>query len=315
MQLAKARLERGDIAGAQLAAQGVETTGTIINMRIDKRFDVITTADPARFDIDAALARDLAVVRKAAAAAPDKLEGVSETASVLLSTNKTDEALSLIDAALARKKDAGSTPPFSDYDDQINWIENNRAIALDRLGRYDEGLAQLAEAAAKPEGGAANVSQAINLADAYNRAGRPRDALSAVSAVEAANPSPYGHMALSHARACAYAQLNDAVNLSKSIDYIKAHVADAPTILGDALICANDLDGAAAAYIAGLNDPEYRIQILYQFQDFVHSAHPEPMVVELNRRLLAVRDRPDVKAAIETYGRILSLPVANLDSE
>ncbi|MGD0192858.1 MAG: hypothetical protein ABSD74_19145 [Rhizomicrobium sp.] len=316
LRLARLKLERGDPVGAANAAAAIETTGSVINVRIDKRFDSLVKADPSRFDIDATLARDLATVRAQAAAAPDKLEGINETATILITVNKPDEALAILDDAIA-KAEAGKAKkqPFSDYDDQINWAENNRAIALGHLGRFDEALAQLAKAAAKPEDGNPNVSQAINLAEAYDDAGRPKEALAAVENLEMGTPSPYGRMSLQYARACAYAQLHDDINLEKSIAYIKAHAADAPTVYSDALLCTNDLDGAAKAYLEALDNPEQRTATLYRFQTFLKPAHQQPVAAEFDRRFAEVRDRADIRAKIELYGRIISLPIIDINDD
>lgn len=314
LHLTEARLEKGDLAGAKEAASAVVTISSVVAMRIDKRFDAITSSDPSHFDIDVAFARDLAASRAAAAAAPDKLEGINQTATDLIITGKPADALAMLDKAIAESHlTEGKSQPFSDYADQINWTENNRAIALRNLGRIDESLEQLAKAATKSENGSPNVSQSINLAEAYNAAGRPKDALEAVGDI--GTPSPYGRMALEYARACAHAQLHDDAGLGKSFEYIKAHVADAPAVYTDASICANDLDGAARAYIAAIEDPLQRTTALYYFQNFVRPTQREPMAAENYRRLLLVRDRADVRAVIEKYGRIVSLPFMDIGSE
>jgi len=224
-----------------------------------------------------------------------------------------------LDEALARSK--SDPKSFSDYDDYVNWIYNDRARALTLVGRHKEAIEQLVMAARMPEKGHANVSQVINLAEAYNSEGRPRDALNTVMGLEMAKPSPYGMMELEHARGCAYAQLQDQANLKKSLDYVKGHPSDGRGPLLQTLICANDLDEVAKLVIAELSDPASRGDVLYALQNYLEDPEataedPEATAVdkETRRRLLSVRGRPDVMRAISAVGRIESYPVLPPDT-
>jgi hypothetical protein len=123
-----------------------------------------------------------------------------------------------------------------------------------------------------------------------------------------AKPSPYGLMALAHARGCAYAQVRDEANLKKSIDYLKAHASNGRAPLLQTLICANDLDGAAKLIVAELRDPTSRGDALYALQDYLDDPNATANDKENRRRLLTTRSRSDVARAISSVGRIESYP-------
>jgi len=304
LRLVRIRLENGDRAGAAAVMDEITDSGAYIDVHADKRFDAMTAADPSKYDVAAAQARDLAALRSKAAAAPDRLEGINTLALELAQFNRAQEALALLDGALARMAD-GKTA-FADQNDQINWTMDDRARVLDDLGRFDEALAQRIPSAKLQEDGTANVSQAINLADDYDALERPGDALAALR--DLGGTSLYGSMAMQEARACAYAQLGDAANLRGSMDYLKAHAADGPQPLLNARLCAGDLDGAAGQVIAALADPSNRMDMLYRLQDF---AVPPlaPHDAKMHDAWIALRGRADVQAAIAKVGRIASYRV------
>jgi hypothetical protein len=310
-ELARAYVNRGDTTAAVAVLADVDDAGILIRVRSDKRFDRIVLANPSHFDVNTALARAVEKVKSQAAAAPDSLEGVNNLADVLIKANRAAEALTILDRAIARAKPevGAAASPYSDYDRQMNWTLNQRARALSAVGRQQDSLDAYARGARRPEDGNVNVSQAINLADAYYANARPKDALDAVADLNPASASGYGRMALASAQACAYVQLNDQPNLTKALDYMRAHVPDGEHPLLESLICANDLDEAAKLLIAELQDPARRTETLYFFQDFIAPPGAPPIDLENRRRLLALRERPDVAAAISAVGRVDSYPL------
>ncbi len=77
-----------------------------------------------------------------------------------------------------------------------------------------------------------------------------------------------------------------------------------------ALLCIGDIDGAAAADISRLGDPEHRDTALLALQIY----EPPPVVLseqeaEIERRKAAIRERPDVRAAVDAVGRIERAPL------
>ena len=305
IELARLRLEEGRTAAALEAIAGLDSPWPIVAIRADKRFDSLVKQSPARFDMDRVFTLALANAKKRAAAMPNRLAGVNDVARLLLAKNRTAEALSLLDDALARaNRHDSQTQPFSDLSKQLTWAMDLKSRALKTLGREDEAVDELRHAARRPEDGKVNVSQSINLSDLYNELGRPKDALDEVAELNSAPMSAYGRMALTDARACAYAQLNDVVRLAKTMAYMKDHASDGARAYLDALLCANDLDGAAKLIIAELKAPERRMAMLELLQNYDEPTHMAGPGRALHHRMLAVRDRTDVRAEIADVGRI-----------
>lgn len=300
---------------AKAVASRISDPTTIIGMRIEKQYDALTTADPAHYDIDAAYKHELDVYKDWMAGQPDKLKPIVEYTLLLVQLGRFDEAVALLDQTIAHAG-SGASSPFADYDEQINWAYDTRARALIALGRVDDGLADFAKGATVGDEGPVNISQTINLADNLYLHDRPQDALATLAKLDRDSGSPYGRMAYEEARGCAYAEMKDAADLANTMAYVEAHAADAPSVKVHLLLCTGDLDGAAAAAIANLNDPSLMRSVLWELQRYRKpsaAAHLGAFEALLDQRRDALRARPDVQAAIDKVGRILSLPIVDLE--
>jgi tetratricopeptide (TPR) repeat protein len=303
--LARIRLKEGDAAGAKEAAAVIGDPEVLMWMRSDKRFDALVAADPAHYDVMKAYDTMLAAERAASATAPDKLEGIVRVADTLYVLNRMQESLDLLDSALGRAK--AKPDAFSDTGAQLNWALDQRSRALFRLGRDDDGFRALESGASEKENDMrVNVSQAINLAGEYDVHDRPKDALRAVAKLEPSDMSPYGRMSLEDARAYAYFELGDKDNLTKTLDYMKAHAQDGTQPYLDTMLFIGDLDAAAAHVIAQLQDPATRPGMLYFLQTYLPIPNATPRETDIRARWTALRARPDVAAAIGKAGRVES---------
>ncbi|MDR3513795.1 MAG: DUF3857 domain-containing protein [Caulobacteraceae bacterium] len=310
LKLTAALIDRGDLKAAAVTARDVTDDDVLIEMHADRRFDPIVQADPARYDVNAAIARGLTELQAKSAAAPDKLEGVVAVAQALMSRKRAAEALSLLDAALAKARPSPDQPPaFSDVEDQIGRALETRSGALLMLGRTDEAVKAQQRAAAHAEHGGSNVSQTLDLAGRLNGLGRPQDALDAIDEFDPTNASPFGLMVWQETQACAYAQLNDKGKLTTAMAYLHAHAKDGPRLVESAQLCADDADGVAKTIIDALHDPDTRAAALAGLQDYADSPGVTAWNLKLLERWKAVRSRPDVQAAIAKVGRIESYPI------
>ena len=186
-----------------------------------------------------------------------------------------------------------------DAGEELAWTMDYRARALAQLGRFDEAVAQLRAAAERPEYGAPNVSQSINLAGLLADLGRGAEAEAIVAQVMARGLSPYGRMQAEAVRACARTG-----PAAEALAYLREHQADAPAALQDALICEGDLQAAARLYIERLSDPDRRTSALAELQDYATPPVMTPLQQAAIRRREQLRRRPDVQAAIARVGRI-----------
>lgn len=309
LALVRIRLESGDGDGARQVALEIRDPVSLLEMHADKRFDAIVQSDPGHFNVMKAFAAALEEMKAKATAAPDKLEGVNAIATLLLRMRRPKEALAQMDDALARIAAKANT--YSDVEDNIGWLKDQRADALFAAGNDGDAIATMEAGVAFKEHGGVNVSQAINLAEVYTLYDRPKDALAAVAGLQFSNASEYGRLALEDARACAYFQLGDGASLAPIVEYMKAHARDGAQPFLNTMLCTGDLDGAAAEVVAQLNDPVRRMWILYYLQDYAPDPHANARQAAIHAAWMAVRNRPDVAAAIARVGRIESYNLKN----
>lgn len=307
--LAQGLLERGNTDRALKVAEKVTWPESVARMRVDRRFDPIVQDRLDRFDVLKAAEAMLEARRRAMAEAPRQLALVNGYADALMDLGRAEQALALIDEALAKAAPADGGKAAYDDLEHLNWTLNSRATALGLLARDDEAVDALRRAARRPEGGRMNVSQAINLAQTLVQAGRPREALEAVSDITSRDASAYGWVASQSARACAHAELGDMAAAREVVADLRSRLADGESALQRALACMDDQESAAALLIQRLEDPKTRGAALMWVQS--RPEQPGPTAVDLKHRAhrRALLSRPDVRAAIDKVGRIEELPI------
>lgn len=298
MGYAEIQLADGDYKGAAETVRGITLRWVLMDLSVDQRFRAMLPPD---LDLRAAVEHDLAEARAIMAAHPDRLSAVIETAGILRQLGRPQESLALLEAARVRIE--GDGEPFSDADDNLNWWWDALGRAHAMLGHVDAAVAAFRTGAALGENGNANVSQVINLAHLQNRAGRPRDALATLAPfAEDLGASPHGLAEMRLARGCANALAGNRAAAAADRAWLRENAPDHPA-LTSLLLCMNDLDGAAAAVIARLGDPQRRSNALLELSDY--AAPPVALPRDrLASRFAALKARPDVQAAIARAGGI-----------
>lgn len=308
MDHARLLLERNRVEEARARLVGIVDIDFVVEMRVDRLYDPLR-GDPAfeaQLDVAAAAERDVARSREAMAANPRLMEAVYMHSMVLLAAMRDAEGLAAIQQALER--DAADPEAFTDGDDFRNWLVNMHGYFLYNLGRVDEGRAALQEAAGLKERGEVNVSNIINYGSYLLLEGKAKDAYDLLPRI--GEPSPYGRGWIEEIRACAGAQLGDAELKRAGLEYLEAHESDNPAARTRALLCADDLDAAAALMIRRLENRETRREALLALQITPpRSAVGLPHRTFLRDQYAALRERPDVLAAALAVGRIETVPV------
>jgi tetratricopeptide (TPR) repeat protein len=296
-------VEQGRLAQAIDVSRQVTDVYVLIGMRADRRFDAVTAANAAQFDIDAASQRELRFFQAAAENAPKSLELQLHVIETLLSQQRYEAALAASDSVLLAIRSTNYPAKlYVDYDEHYSWMLNQRSDLLGRVGRWDEAVAQLTAASKLPEDHAGNVSQLINLAHIYCNLDRPKEALEAIGRITA-KTSAIGAMQLEKVRLNAASQLGDSSQVARSTQYLETHRADAPDAYEDALIYVNELDTAAKLLLERLRDENQRTQALADVQTYAAPLRT-PRQVEYHARWEAVLARIDLRAAIQRVGRI-----------
>lgn len=277
----------------------------LIAMRADRRFDAVVAANPAQFDIESAAERQFHDSQLAAERSPQSLELKSLVMMALLTEQRYAAMLAASDAVLTDIRSTNYPRKlFEDFNEQYPWFLNYRAIALERSGRWDEALTQLAAASRLDEGDHRNVDQLINLGDLYCALGRPKDGLAAIDRV-AAGASAYGLMQMEGVRLEAAVQMGDTGQVQRSLKYLRVHRLDAPLTYQFALVVAGQTDLAARELVAQLLDTGQRQMALLSVQTFTPTPGT-PWEMELNAKIHAVIAKPEVQRAIEKVGRVES---------
>jgi tetratricopeptide (TPR) repeat protein len=303
-------VQNGRLAEAVDVAHHVSDPYDLIAMRADRRYGALIAAIPARFDIQAAANRELLDFQDASERNQHSLELRMRLIVSLVRQRRYETALAASDSILSDIKSTNYPERmYSDSGDWTPWFLHMRAIALERLGRWDEALAQLSTASLMPGKQYSNVDQLLALAGDYCGLERPNDALAAIHKIPA-GINAAGQMRLEAEQLDAAIQLGDSKGASQSLEYLKSHRADRPGDYLLALIDMNQLDRAAQELIRQLGDESQRRQALLGAQDFPpNPMAPRDLRLEAKRRALI--SRPDVRRAIDKVGRIESYPFEN----
>jgi tetratricopeptide (TPR) repeat protein len=297
-------LEHNNLERARALSVRVTDPATLIEMRVDRRFDALTQGDKARFDVRAAAEREYRRLKSLSAENPRMLSPLVQQTYSMLEIGRFKEIVKIADEVFERVVQAkGDTPAYEDIDEKLNWIYDNKFRALRALGRWDEALAVLEAGSRRLEGGSANVSQAINLGNYLLALGRPEKALTAMEAIDWGNSlNSYGRMEMQYVRYRAFLQSGNAKEAEKVFAYLREHRGDAEDTWQAAVLDSGDFDAAAARFIWRLRDPEGRASALASAQDFA-SAPSTPTEAVSKMRWSKLLTRADVAAAIEEVGR------------
>jgi tetratricopeptide (TPR) repeat protein len=307
--LAALEIDRRQLARAKEVVSRVQSPHVVIGMRIDRRFDRLRQSVPKYFDVDAAVKNDLAIMRAIVQRSPRSLNAIVELTYSQLGAGLYAEALATTAETLRRIEAAPSKePPFDDMD-KVSWIYDNRARALQGMQRWSEAEKEVRAAADRKEDGEPNVSNVINLAWFYAEAGRADEALATLVDL-GQNMSNYGQMQMHGVRYAAALQKGDAEIANESLTYLVEHRNDSLDMWQWTLVIANRLDEAAALLVERLRDPVLRGTALNDVQDYNNPPRQQQRAV-WDARWRQIRDRSDVRKAIDAVGRIEKFRVPN----
>lgn len=305
--LALQHLQRGEVARATKVALRITSGQVALSMRVDKRFDAITLAHPGSFDVDRLVAAEITAAEKQIAAHPDQLQPITDLQELFLLTGQYPRVLSISDAAVTRAEKRQGAKAYTDFSDRYNWILDNRSRAFKRQGQWDKAVASEVLAARLPEHGGINVSQSINLGELYAELGQPDNAASAI--IQLGDLTPIGQMQLEGVKLRIAVDKHDEQSASAAMAYLRAHRAEEPDTLQDALLLRGELDEAAALLIERLEKPEWRTDALVDMQHYTDVALT-PMEKTIHDRWNTITARPDVQAALQKVGRVEKFSIA-----
>lgn len=301
--LVEQRVQRNESAQADGALERIDGAMTLLKLRADRRFDGMMRISEDRPSPELAARKRVERLQNLAREKPRRLEPITELMAALLVLGEWNEVLRLSDEIDHRLKGApADAPPFDDMDEHL-WVQDRRSVALRALGRTDEAVAELAEAARRSDHGQPNVNQVLNLGSLYCELGRPDDALAAIAPVGEMNG--YGKLVQASVQLRAAVLKKDGRAVNRALEYLRAHRDDGEGVLLEGLVSSGRLDEAATELIAQLEAVDTRAETLLSLQD-LRERDPLPGEVETRANWKALVARADVQAVVNRVGRIES---------
>jgi hypothetical protein len=294
------QLARGEPASAVQTLARINDPRVAISIWADKRFDVVRSEFGGQLQIAAVAQRSIRDAMLRVQDSPNLLKPMNRLAYLLVDLLQFQQALQVTDSAIERQDTRGPAA-WSDYDREYPRTLETRAQALSELGRGEAALTQF-EAASRVESGADKVSQIIDLAEAYNEAGRPREATETLQRVPPQQASPFGVMAFRLEQFWADLQLHNQSAADRALAFLREHQDDAVSLYQEALLYADLPDEGATLLISRLADEKRRSAALEAVQSY--SGVEPPLLLETHRRWQALIDRPDVHQEILRVGRV-----------
>lgn len=301
LHAAVAFLESGDQVQARRMLARVTEPTAVAEAGADRRFDGMSAGATNAND-----AAQRAVTAMRALAVVDANSGQPPLAlSRALYTVGDDEgALEVIEQALQRVGGPCGCEPgaFEDARDVRMGLMARKATILLALGREDEAMGFLSAGAAQYTNLRLTQGRALVLA------GRGREALTVLGDAPPTFVNVRGVAEYYRLQACALAQTGDKAGARAALAQIRATHASLSLEAFEALLCLDDKAGAAAEFVARLDDPFTRGPALLMAQD-PRSTRSMRFQAALRERRGAVLEEATVKAALARYGRRQAVPV------
>jgi len=306
MILIEDRLDQADVPGATGFAATVTTPANVLPLIVGKRYDPLLPRDVDRLAMlgRAIEGHDRETIAALAAAPADRYRLLAR-AQHLRSVGRDADALTVLAPATSDVAAAAVEEPGM-------WMVNEAAYALVALGRNDEAVRLMDRIAALPlERHGHLVSARINHLEILTSVGRHAEALDWAARLESHEgeyASDYGKAWIDSTRVCALAALGRAAQTAAPLQRLRGWSEINAPALTRAYLCLNDLDAAAALLVQrlGRNDP---VQAILALQDY-RLSRGRGQTGPLYDRLLSLRERAEVRAALDRVGRVLSLPLA-----
>ena len=300
------RLERGAREDAAGFAASISTPDGLLPLLLLNRYDgMLGDRDPLEL-LGEALAEEDRETAEAIAIAPDNHKRVLQRASHLRSVGRNGDVIALLEPFTA---DVAATAAASD---EGLWLINEAAYALVAEGRDDEAVALMGRLAELSIDENSNlINTAINYGEILFETGRPQQALDHSLRLEQESgdhASDYGDMWIADTIVCALAALGRAPEATPWLERMRGLSDSNPAALTHAYLCLGDDDAAAELMVdrLGKDDPIGAVLALQDYERSRGTSQAGP----LQDRLVALRDRPEVRAALDRVGRIRTLPLA-----
>ena len=308
LRLITALAKRDRLDDARPVLDAVLSPVVLARIGIDRRFAPLWPLVEKRLGpgADIADAANVAATKARFDAAPTSLIARLGYADALNIASREAEAAAVADVA--------KTPAeLAALADREVWLVNLHATLLGDLGRIDAALARYAALNATPiNGRSAVVATLLNAALFAESVNRPEAALAAAAVAEAspAGSNDFARLYLAQVRACVLQQQGKPADAMAAAAPLIAKPGDNDDAYLAAMICLGRLDAAAKAIVTRLENPETRLEMLFELQPFLIAERDMVRGARERAGMRALKARPDVKAAFIKWGRDLPALVA-----
>ena len=283
-------------------APRIGTPSEVLRQMVQRRYDGILAPGRDRLEVlQLALVQADSETAEAVATSPRDPEKLLDRAVYLSGRGRNEEALALLlpfTVDIAGAVAAGGRE-----------LVNEIPYILLILGRNDEAVTIMRRLAALPVAAMPSlINSRINYVQILVDAGRYQEALEEISAVGTRDyqyMNTFGQAWLATDAVCALAGLNRLTEARPFLERLAGLENTNPEAVTQAYLCAGEMDAAAGTLIRRLGgrDPARAILSLQNFDTGNGPVDP------IYRRQLALRERPDVRAALARVGRVLTIPL------
>jgi tetratricopeptide (TPR) repeat protein len=302
-------LHRGDIAGARARLPEHLIPQLVLLLRTSALFAPLR-GDPeieAKLDYRKSAEQEVAIGVAEWEARPAEAAPLVAAMTALRALGRPREAMQLGERGLA----AVEAAPQRNADESRRLILNQLAYSHYQLNEPQLARGFLERAAGSSEYGTPNVSQVINWANALVFESRPEEALRVLERLGRASPA--GTMVAGAVRVCAYEQLGRVADRDAALAEMRKNEDDDASALSQALLCANQLDDAAALMVRRLSNDDQREPAFTTFHETQSSPVEELDFARLmHARARKMRDQPEVRRALEAVGTPEPIPLVGV---
>ncbi len=308
LRLITALVDKDRLDDAKPIIDQVLSPVVLVRLGIDRRFESLWPMLEARLGpgADIADAKYVAAAKARFDKDPKSLIARLGYAEALNIASREPEAIALADVV--------KTPAeLAALNNREVWLVNLHAALLADAGRNAEAMARMAALNATPiNGRTAMAGTIVNEALLAESLGESQAALTLADAALAktGDLNPYGQMALAAVRTCALAKLGRKDDATAAAAPILAKPEANEDAYLRANLCLGRQDAAAAAVIKRLQDPDKRMEMLFDLQPFLIADRAKEREKQVRADYRALKARPDVKAAFTKVGRDLPAAVA-----
>lgn len=263
-----------------------------------------------QFSIETAFQADMDFWQKAMKEHPDSLDAIQTAAELHRIQGNYEMARKLAEEAIQNVEASKDPehPPYMDIEGHLRWVINDLAYTYAALGEEDKALATMKKASELKENGGDNVSQIINLAHLQLQYGHDQDAIQTISHLEKGPVSGFGMGFVHSIRTCAYQELGETEKARAELVETEKLNQENRSAWKLALLCMNDQDRTANAYINDLRNPVTQDSTLRALQKWQRPPHETAWTKKLYARRNQLLQRQDVQDTLHAAGRIVDIP-------